>query len=157
MSVARVEIRVMEAQQLRLRDAVDIEKLRLFGGVKWRRAGPYGYRVPEEDDLRDCSGQERRLVLAQEVERFYTGLRKNHEDRGDRVGAHRWYWSEMEIGRRDSSDKFMKWARRFCFLDVSVRLLRSTLCCIAWHRHGARYCSIHPCMGFSLGVMVSSD
>jgi uncharacterized protein YjbI with pentapeptide repeats len=58
----------------------------------------------------------------QEVERIYRSLRKNYEDRNDRVTAHRWYFSEMDVGRRFAYRRFTRIARWFYWLTSSYGL-----------------------------------
>jgi hypothetical protein len=58
----------------------------------------------------------------QEVERIYRSLRKNFEDRHDRVGAHRWYFAEMDVGRRYGRLTFTKLARWFYWLTSGYGL-----------------------------------
>jgi hypothetical protein len=104
-SMAAVELERLDGGEIRFREAIDIEKLSI-SDVKWPIQGS-GHRVADEDDLEvSLKSADKRADTAgdgptwQQVERIYRSLRKNHEDRNDRVGAHKWYYAEMEIGRR---------------------------------------------------------
>jgi hypothetical protein len=90
-----VDLRALGSGVIRFADAIDIERVTLRD-VKWPDNGSRP-TTADEADLSDP--HEWQKPSAEEVERVYRGLRKNHEDRGDRVGAHGWYFSEMEIGR----------------------------------------------------------
>jgi hypothetical protein len=108
MSLERVELRSLDASRIRLSGASDIEKLSLYD-VAWAAKGS-GNRLTDEDDLdQGAEGS----PTPQEVERLYRALRKNREDRSDRAEAHRWYFAEMEVGRRWSKNIFTKLARAF--------------------------------------------
>jgi uncharacterized protein YjbI with pentapeptide repeats len=108
MSLARVEMGSMHAGRVRLHEATGIEALSLYD-VAWPERGK-SYRIADEDDL-DAKAIDG--LTPAEVERLYRGLRKNREDRSDRVEAHRWYFAEMEVGRRRSKDQFTRVARHF--------------------------------------------
>jgi Pentapeptide repeats (9 copies) len=121
MSLAKIELHSMDPSQIRLNEATDIERLSLYG-VTWPRFGD-GYRIADENDMRDGVGEN--PPAPEETERLYRGLRKNLEDRGDRVGAHGWYFAEMEVGRRYSDSTFTKNARRFYWLTSGYGLSAS--------------------------------
>jgi hypothetical protein len=101
-SLAQVELHSLDLRSLgagaiRLAGAADIEQLTLRG-VKWPEKANRPRTADEFDlDLHDLLDFQR--PSPEGVELVYRGLRKNHEDRGDRVGAHGWYFSEMEVGR----------------------------------------------------------
>ena len=130
-SLAEVEFRSLDLQSLeagvlRLAYADDMERLTLrdvnwpetpIGASSWWRAWSSNRpRTADEWDL-DNKATARTGPTAKEVERVYRGLRKNHEDSGDRVGAHDWYFSEMEVGRLH--------AKLFCRRTGLKRLSRS--------------------------------
>jgi hypothetical protein len=100
--------------------------LAILGGCHWpRHERARGYRIADEDDLEDPKIVGER-PSPEEVERLYTALRKNHEDRNDRYGAHEWYWSEMEFGRRHAHTRLTYLARTFYRLtsDYGLSALR---------------------------------
>lgn len=119
LSLGQVELRSLDASELRLRGSRDAEKLTWLD-VRWPQVRD-GYRLADEDDIeralrkekarRPRRGADQRRV--EQVEQIYRGLRRNLEERGDRVGAHRWYFAEMEIGRRYSRHVFTRVARGF--------------------------------------------
>jgi uncharacterized protein YjbI with pentapeptide repeats len=101
-SLAKVELRSLDLRSLgpgviRLAYADEIERLTLRD-VKWPEKDNRP-RTADEVDLDDDDLAPEKRPSSDEVERVYRGLRKNHEDRGDRVGGHGWYFSEMEVGR----------------------------------------------------------
>jgi hypothetical protein len=101
-SLANVELRSLDLRfsgsgVIRLADADDIESLALRD-VQWPKTANRR-RTADEADLDSDTLGPREKPSPGEVERVYRGLRKNLEDRGDRVGAHDWYFSEMEVGR----------------------------------------------------------
>jgi hypothetical protein len=106
-SLDAVDLEKMDGSKIRFREALNIDKL-TFREVKWPVHGS-GYKVADEEDLKarieairlgKPSSYKRGEFTWHEVERIYRSLRKIHEDRNDRVGAHKWYYAEMEIGRR---------------------------------------------------------
>jgi hypothetical protein len=131
MSLARVELRDLDASRFRFRQAVDIERLALIGEVRWPRRG-HGYLVGDQIDL-EREGDSPRRPSPREVERICTALRKNHEDRNDRFGAHGWYWAEMEIGRLHPQTRLTRIARTFYRLtsDYGLSAVRPALWLLA--------------------------
>jgi uncharacterized protein YjbI with pentapeptide repeats len=114
MSLARVELRSLDASKLRFRAAFDLERA-VFVDVKWPREDDREDRrplLPEEADLERLSKEDRKSQ-AIEVERIYRGIRRNFEDHGARVAAHDWYFSEMEVGKHYAPRLLTRLARRF--------------------------------------------
>jgi hypothetical protein len=107
MTLAGVQLRWLNASDLSFRGALDVEKA-VFTDIDWPR---------DETDKRFLLRDERDLKaapeLAEEVERIYRSIRKNFEDRGARVVAHDWYFSEMEVGRFHSARRLTRLARWF--------------------------------------------
>ncbi len=98
MSLARTQLRSLDAAEIRLRGSLDLEMLSLFD-VKWGEAKGGQVFVADERDLSEgptTPGAE------EEIERIYAGIRKNYERQGDRANAQRWYVAEMEVGRRNA-------------------------------------------------------
>jgi hypothetical protein len=112
MSLERVELRNMDVGPMRLNGTSDVEKLSLYD-VTWKKPGR-GNRLADEDDMEeDLVKEPREGPSPQEVERLYRALRKNREDRNDRAEGHLWYFAEMEVGRKHSTNPFTKAARNF--------------------------------------------
>jgi uncharacterized protein YjbI with pentapeptide repeats len=129
MSLTRVELGSLSAEQaggLRFARALDIDKLS-FTDVAWPEV-QRGYRVGDEEDLatrehvKTGRASSYDSPSVQELERIYRSLRKNFEDRQDRVGAHRWYFAEMDVGRRHNQWNFTRLARWFYWLTSGYGL-----------------------------------
>lgn len=129
MSLASTELRSVSAEQagaLRFNRALDIDRVSL-ADVEWPER-QRGYLVGDESDMEPRErgeSSDNRVELGpsvQEVERIYRSLRKNFEDRHDRVGAHRWYFAEMDVGRRHGRLTFTKLARWFYWLTSGYGL-----------------------------------
>jgi uncharacterized protein YjbI with pentapeptide repeats len=109
-----VELRSLDASRARLKHASNIESI-VLQDVSWPQT-KYGFRLADEDDLRAPSTNP---PSAFEVERIYRSLRKNHEDQSDKVGGHRWYFSEMEIGRSTAPIKSLRRLARAFYKHTS--------------------------------------
>ena len=130
MSLASTELRSLSADltsSLRFSRSRDIEKVTLTD-VDWPERGG-GYRVGDEDDMdaprraeSQAARDRREPPSVQELERIYRNLRSNLEERHDRVGAHRWYFAEMDVGRRRGRWSFTKVARWFYWLTSGYGL-----------------------------------
>jgi uncharacterized protein YjbI with pentapeptide repeats len=129
MSLVSTELRSLSAAQadaLRFNRALDIDRVSLTD-VAWPER-QRGYLVGDESDIEAPDRVQRTGMRAepgpsvQELERIYRSLRKNFEDRHDRVGAHRWYFAEMDVGRRHGRWTFTKLARWFYWLTSGYGL-----------------------------------
>jgi hypothetical protein len=115
MSLHPVVLRSLDAGAMRFKDASDLEHISLYD-VTWPRRG-LGYRLADEDDLE--AKEIDYPPSPAEVERLYRGLRKNREDQNDRVGAHRWYFAEMEVGRKHGGKLSLRWLARTFYRHTS--------------------------------------
>ena len=114
-SLERATFRSLRADHLHLRYAGDIDRVRLHD-VNWPTT-KFGWHTADESELErwELSGPRNEGHLRrpppngylgtekpthEEVTRIHRALRKNHDDSADRIGAHRWYYSEMELLRR---------------------------------------------------------
>jgi uncharacterized protein YjbI with pentapeptide repeats len=114
MSLSRVRLVSMDGRNLRFLRAVDIDQA-TFEGIRWPRKDEREEErilLADEADLREVP-ERRRTQTALAVERIYRAIRKNYEDRTDRVAAHDWYFSEMEVGRNYAPRLLTRLARHF--------------------------------------------
>jgi uncharacterized protein YjbI with pentapeptide repeats len=129
MSLARVVLQNLTADEFRFAGAADIESIGLFDvafPTSTKGVGAPRHVVADEKDFND------KVVGAPttfELERIYRGLRRHREGQGDRVGSHHWYLSEMEIGRKTSARPLTRWARTFYKVtsDYGLSALRPAL------------------------------
>jgi hypothetical protein len=144
-SLASVELRNLDLQRgsaaIRFADTVDIERL-VATDVKWPQTGSRPLTA-DEIDLDSGVRPEGPKPSAEEVERIYRGFRKNHEDRGDRIGAHGWYFSEMEIGRTHAQ----LFSRRTGLRKASRGFYKAT------SNYGLS--AIRPAIWLALGVVIA--